>query len=103
MLDLDHVFTYHAPSPEQELFYQLLRERAKEFAATIVRFTPPGPDQDAAVRHVREALMTANASIALGGRLEEYRDGVAMPLVQDAPRGIRPSSVDRSPEREERR
>jgi hypothetical protein len=36
------------------------------FAETIIRNTPPGSDQSAAIRKVREAVMTANAAIACG-------------------------------------
>lgn len=68
-MDIDHVFKYHAPSPDQVPKYEELREYAKMFADAIIRLTPACADQSAALRHVREAVMTANASIALGGRL----------------------------------
>lgn len=67
--DLDHIFKYHAPSPGQLEAYNDLRNAAKIFAHIIVELTPAGADQSAALRHIREAVMTANASIALGGRL----------------------------------
>jgi hypothetical protein len=70
MIDLEHVFAYHPPTPDQIPKYNRLRAAAKEFAALVVDLTPPGPDQAAAVRKVREAVMTANAAIALRGRLE---------------------------------
>jgi hypothetical protein len=69
MMDLDHVFKYHAPSQEQQAAYQELRESAKDLAATIQRLVPECADRWAAIRHVREAVMTANAGIALGGKL----------------------------------
>jgi hypothetical protein len=34
----------------------------------IVALTPPSADQTAAIRKVREAVFTANAAIACGGR-----------------------------------
>jgi len=65
---LDAWFTYHAPTgPEQVQRYTELREGARAFAELIVKLTPRGSDQVAAVRHVREAVMTANAAIACGG------------------------------------
>jgi len=70
-MDLDHVFSYHAPQPGQAEKYEELRRAAKGFAATIECLTPASADQSAALRHVREALMTANAAIALDGRLNE--------------------------------
>jgi hypothetical protein len=66
--DLDHIFTYHAPTPDQTEAYNELRSYAFTFANAIVRLTPRCADQTAAIRKVREAVMTANAAIALGGR-----------------------------------
>ena len=59
------IFTYHAPSMEDMQNHIELREAAYLFADTILRLTPVGSDQQAAIRKVREALMTANAAIAL--------------------------------------
>lgn len=61
-------FTYHAPESDEQIDnYQLIREAGHELAAMIVRLTPPSADQTAAVRKVREAVMTANAAIACKG------------------------------------
>lgn len=60
-------FTYHPPKPEQVDHYNALRDAAKVFALAIAAHTPSGPDQTAAIRKVREAVMTANASIACDG------------------------------------
>ena len=65
-LQLDNWFTYHRPTQDQLAKYEELRDAAKTFAETIVRLTPPGPDQDAAVRKIRESVMTGNAAIACG-------------------------------------
>lgn len=67
--DVEHVFKYHAPTPEQVVQYGAIREAAKHLAATILANSPPSADQSAALRHLREAVMTANAAIALGGTL----------------------------------
>ena len=67
--DLDHIFKYHAPTPETLVSYSAIREAAKAFAVVLVANTPEGADQAAALRLVREASMTANAAVALGGRL----------------------------------
>jgi len=63
--DVDHMFKYHAPKPDQVAKYEELREEACKFAQTILRLTPGCPDQTVAIRKVREAVMTANAAIAL--------------------------------------
>lgn len=67
--DLDHIFSHHAPSDEQVQKYLSIRAKARELAAMVFDLVPAGADQSAAVRMIRETVMTANAGIALGGRL----------------------------------
>ncbi len=62
---IEDLFTYHAPKTGQPERYQAIRDAAKNLANVIVENTEAGADQSAAIRHVREAVMTANASIAL--------------------------------------
>ncbi|MBU1483146.1 MAG: hypothetical protein KKH12_15900 [Gammaproteobacteria bacterium] len=69
MINVDHIFSYHSPTPEKIPVYNELREGARAFAELIVRLVPEGADQEAAIRKVREAVMTANAAVALDGRL----------------------------------
>jgi ferric-dicitrate binding protein FerR (iron transport regulator) len=61
-------FTYHTPTPEQVEAYQRIRGVAQDLAATIMETCPASADRTAALRKVREAVMTANASIACGGK-----------------------------------
>lgn len=63
------VFRYHAPRADQLPKYEAIRAMAREFARTILDHTPSCADQQAALRHVREAVMTANAAIALDGEV----------------------------------
>ena len=63
---LDIWFQYHKPTEDQLPKYEELRAAARAFAEVVVRLTPEGPDQMAAVRKIREAAMTANQSIACG-------------------------------------
>lgn len=65
---IDNWFQYHAPTPEQVVQYQGLREAGKVLALAIWNTCPPGADRTTAIRMVREAVMTANASIACGGK-----------------------------------
>lgn len=67
-MNLEAIFTYHAPTEEQLPKYQAIRCAALEFAEVVVRNTPASADQTAAVRKIREAVMTANAAIALNGQ-----------------------------------
>lgn len=67
--NLDNWFMYHdlraSPSAQASMAY--IRDAAKSFAEAIVTHTPSSADQSAAIRKVREAMMTANAAIACGG------------------------------------
>lgn len=65
---LQHWFTYHKPSPDQLPKYEAIRDAGLAFAKVLVENTPPSADQTAAVRKVREAVMTANAAIACEGK-----------------------------------
>jgi hypothetical protein len=62
------MFTYHPPSAADQAAYEAIRSKAREFAETILAHTPMSPDQTTAIRKLREAVMTANAAIALGGK-----------------------------------
>ena len=67
--NLNDVFTYHAPNDIQQKQYVALRNSAADFAFTILENTPVCEDQQAAIRLVREAVMTANAAVALNGKV----------------------------------
>lgn len=64
---LQNWFTYHSPQADQPRMYQEIREAGLKLAEAIVANTPSCADQTAAVRKVREAVMTANAAIACQG------------------------------------
>lgn len=66
--DIDNWFTYHAPNSEQIPKYQAIREAGHALASAIVNNAPQSADQSAAIRKVREAVMTANAAIACDGK-----------------------------------
>jgi hypothetical protein len=65
--NLADVFSYHAPDEAQIRQYADIRASAKGLAAVILLHTPPCADQQAALRLLRECVMTANAAIALKG------------------------------------
>lgn len=64
---LENWFTYHAPTPDLLPKYEAIRNAGMNLAEIIVDNTPSSADQTAAIRKVREAIMTANASIACKG------------------------------------
>ena len=65
---IENWFTYHAPSGDDLVAYEKLRNSAKSFAAAINDICPESADKTAAIRKVREAVMTANASVACKGK-----------------------------------
>lgn len=65
---LDNWFSYHAPIGDQGERYERLRAGAKAYAQLIVELCPPSADRTVAIRKLREAVYSANASIACGGR-----------------------------------
>lgn len=67
--DIEHWFLHHPPQDLATINrYAAVREAGKQLALTILEHTPPSADQTAAIRKVREAVMTANAAIACEGK-----------------------------------
>jgi hypothetical protein len=62
--EIENLFTYHAPKADQPQRYEKIRGAAKELAKVIVECCPNCPDTTAAIRKLRESVMTANAAIA---------------------------------------
>jgi hypothetical protein len=65
MDDLVDLFTYHPPADRRVTDrYETIRGAALTLARIIIASCPGGADCEAAIRKVREAVMTANAAIA---------------------------------------
>lgn len=65
---IDYLFTFH-DNPDKAPHFVEIRESAKQFALVILRHASAGSqDQRTAIEHVRQAVMFANASVALDGR-----------------------------------
>lgn len=62
--DIDNWFSYHAPQGTQQQRYEILRAKARELALLILHNVPESADKTAAIRKLRECVMTANAAIA---------------------------------------
>lgn len=72
MIDLSNVeeaFTPQQATPEMLNRMEKINYAARVLAEEILYFVPKGADQQAAVRKVREAAMTANKGIVTEGRL----------------------------------
>lgn len=66
--NIENWFTYHTPDAKQQEAYVNIRSAAKVLARIILANTPVGADQSAAMRKLRECVMTANAAIACDGK-----------------------------------
>ena len=62
--DIDNWFVYHAPTDGQIPKYQKLREAGRLVVLVMMEVCPPSADRTAAIRYIRQAIWTANASIA---------------------------------------
>jgi len=62
--NLEDIFSYHNEEWKIE-HYQAIRQFAKAFAIIILEHTPDCADRAAALRKLRECVMTANAAVAL--------------------------------------
>lgn len=65
---LTNWFSYHPPIDDQAQRYEQIRAAAKVFAEKLVELCPESADLTVAIRHVRDAVYSANASIACGGK-----------------------------------
>jgi len=64
---LDEIFTYHSPTEIQAGQMKEIRDTAHDLAHCILVHCPNSADKTTAIRKIREAVMTANASIILNG------------------------------------
>lgn len=65
MIDPEHVFQYHPPKPQKVHDYFLIREKSKELVILLNSLCPESNELFIAIEKIREAVMWANASIAL--------------------------------------
>jgi hypothetical protein len=80
--EIENWFIYHPPVGDQQARYTQLREQAKQFAYTLLELCPPSADRTAALRKLRECVMTANASIA---RYSPWMEPGEVPMKRDWP------------------
>lgn len=65
-LNLKKIFSYHAPKDAEQIGrYNEIRNAGLAFANIIESKTPECPEQTLAIRAVQQAVMWANAGIAI--------------------------------------
>lgn len=65
------------PNEAQKRAYRDIRSAGMDLVERIVAYCPPCADTTAAIRKVREAVMTANAAIALSLPVDEIGESPA--------------------------
>jgi len=70
-IDLNNIFTYHAPFGNQAERYEKLRAQVKFLAMIVLELTPECAEQTIAIRKLQEAVMFANAAIAINEKPDE--------------------------------
>ena len=63
--DIDHMFTYHAPTDEQKVKYEAINSVFRAAAKIVLSQCPGCAEQTIAIRKLQEGRMMANAAIAL--------------------------------------
>lgn len=71
--EIRELFTYHAPTPDQQERLVKVRAAARHFAAVVISCAKACADRSAAMRKLREAVMTVNAAIVLEGTVSGPR------------------------------
>lgn len=62
---IENTFSYHKPFGTQADRYFAIRENAKKLAYALGAMCPPSREKSLAFTHLQEAVMWANASIAI--------------------------------------
>lgn len=65
-VSIENWFTHHSPTAAQTRKYDSIRASAWSLALLIYDNVPDCADRTAAIRKLRECVMTANAAIACG-------------------------------------
>lgn len=64
MEELEHRYSYHAPTPDKIKIHEYVRKSGLELAKDIAAMCPDGREKSLALTRVEEAIMWANAAIA---------------------------------------
>ena len=62
---LEGIFTYHAPKEDQTARYIILRAHGKALATQVMFLCPDSRERSVALTKIQEAVMWANAAIAI--------------------------------------
>ena len=63
--EIDNIFTYHKPKDGQPAKYEYIREVGKQLAMAVIESCPESREKSTAITKIQEAVMWANAAIAI--------------------------------------
>lgn len=63
--EINNLFTHHAPKDDQIERYKIVRDAGQMLAFVINKAAPNSAEKTLAIRKVQEAVMWANAAIAI--------------------------------------
>lgn len=81
---IENMFTYHAPNPSQIQRYQVIREGAKQLGRTMLNCCPHSRERSAAITLLQNAVMMANAAIAINEKDQNEEAQVGKALAAQA-------------------
>lgn len=64
-IQIENIFTYHPVISNQKFRYEHLREQARKLAMDINLMCPDSREKSLAITNLQQAIMWANASIAI--------------------------------------
>jgi hypothetical protein len=73
---LYNTFTYHKPFGDQPQRYEMLRENARKLALDLQMSCPESREKSLAFTHLQQAIMWANASIAINEKEGVEKEGI---------------------------
>ncbi len=82
--NLTDIFTYHRPFGDQAARYAGIRFQALQFVQYVVGSTPPSREQSLAITAIQEAVMWANAAIAINEKEPAVADAPQPPAAEPA-------------------
>ena len=62
---IENTFTYHRPFGDQPQRYEMIRDQAKSMAKAVQAFCPESREKSLALTNLQQAVMWANAAIAI--------------------------------------
>lgn len=66
--EIDYLFQYHPPSPDQREVYEQINEVFRACGKSVAKLMPAGPGKTAAMRALSDTRMKCNQAVALKGR-----------------------------------